>query len=119
VFPRQKVYDIATIRHAIKSPVGQNAIRYLTIEAPEWLSRITRTRGKKTERLFWQSGGGYDRNIDNPATLLKEIDYLHLNPVRRGLVERSEQWKWSSAGSFYGFGELRLVTDAIPADWLD
>jgi putative transposase len=25
------------------------------------------------------------------------IDYIHLNPVRRGLCERCTDWKWSSA----------------------
>ena len=28
-------------------------------------------------------------------------DYIHLNPVRRGLCERAVQWKWSSAGHYY------------------
>ena len=26
------------------------------------------------------------------------IDYIHANPVRRQLVEKPEDWKWSSAG---------------------
>ena len=117
VWPRQPVYDIADIRHAIKHPVGRKAVRYLAAEAPEWLPRITRTRGNKAERLFWQSGGGYDRNIDEPATLAKEIEYLHLNPVRRGLVERAEQWKWSSASWFLGVGTPPLIPDPIPAEW--
>ena len=24
------------------------------------------------------------------------VEYIHMNPVRRGLVKRPEQWKWSS-----------------------
>jgi putative transposase len=118
VWPRQTIYDIAEIRRAIKSPVARKAIRHLMREAPEWLPRITRRRGDKTERLFWQSGGGYDRNIVEPATLAKEIDYVHLNPVRRGLVECAEQWKWSSAGWFQGKDIAELVPDPIPAEWI-
>ena len=38
--------------------------------------------------LFWQSGGGFDRNVNEPRALMAMIDYIHLNPVRRGLVAR-------------------------------
>ncbi|HEX4130717.1 MAG TPA: hypothetical protein VHZ24_11800 [Pirellulales bacterium] len=45
---------------------------------------------------FWQEGGGYDRNLTTSKAAYSVIDYLHLNPVRRGLVEHPRQWKWSS-----------------------
>ena len=118
VFPLPKNYDIARIRHAIKHPVGEKAVRFLAQESPEWLQRITRRRGQKTERLFWQSGGGYDRNIDEPTTLAREIEYLHMNPVRRGLVERAVDWNWSSAGWFEGRASTLLAPDTIPAEWI-
>jgi putative transposase len=35
-------------------------------------------------------------------TLLSIIDYLHANPVRRGLVERPLDWEWSSARWYAG-----------------
>ena len=28
---------------------------------------------------------------------LAAIDYIHMNPVRRGLVQQIEDWMWSSA----------------------
>ena len=118
VYPRQPVYDIADIRHAIKAPVAKKAIAFLARRSPEWLQRITRKRGEKTERLFWQSGGGDDRNIDEPKTLMKEIEYLHMNPIRRGLVERAEDWKWSSAAWFDGVSSSLLVPDRIPSEWI-
>ena len=111
-------YEIARIRQAIKEPVGRQAIAYLEEHSPEWLARVTRKRGRKIERLFWQSGGGYDRNIDSPGVLLSSIQYLHLNPVRRGLVERCEDWHWSSAAHYAG-GTSPLTPDEIPADWLE
>jgi hypothetical protein len=27
---------------------------------------------------------------------------MHLNPVRRALVERAEEWRWSSAAEYLG-----------------
>jgi putative transposase len=92
VWPRQIGCAVSSILKAIKAPVGRRAIQYLESHAPEWLPRITRRRGTRIERLFWQSGGGYDRNIDEPKTLMAMIEYLHNNPVRRGLVDRPSDW---------------------------
>jgi putative transposase len=117
VHPRKPEYDIAEIRKAIRGPVGKRAIQFLQAQAPEWVPRITRRRGSKTERLFWQSGGGYDRNVTDGKTLLEMIDYIHLNPVRRGLVEQAGQWKWSSAAWFLGGRQPPLIPDQIPPEW--
>ncbi|QDU40597.1 Transposase IS200 like protein [Maioricimonas rarisocia] len=117
VQPREDVYDIAEIRKAIKSPVAMKAIAYIEEHLPEWLPRITRRRGRKCERLFWQSGGGYDRNIVKASTLSTVIDYIHANPVRRRLAERPWEWRWSSAAHFYGVGVSPLQPDPVPPDW--
>jgi putative transposase len=45
---------------------------------------------------FWQRGGGYDRNIWSLGEVLEKVRYIHENPLRRGLVDRPEQWPWSS-----------------------
>jgi len=119
VRPREAEYDIADIRKAIKSPVGSKAIKYLLNEAPDWIPKITRKRGKKSERRFWQSGGGFDRNVIKPGTLMNMIDYIHMNPVRRELVEKPEEWKWSSAAWYLDGGEPPIAVDPIPAEWLD
>ena len=111
VWPRQVKYNISDIRKAIKAPVASQAIQYLEEHAPKWIPRITRQRGSKTERLFWQSGGGYDRNVDSGRTLLSMIEYDHANPVRRGLAVRPEDWKWSSAAWFLLRKEIPLKVD--------
>jgi putative transposase len=118
VWPRIKDYDIAQIRREIKEPVGRLAIAFLEENALHWLARVTRRRGKKTERLFWQSGGGYDRNICSPSVLQASIEYLHMNPVRRRLVERCDDWTWSSAAHYAG-GVSPLIPDRIPAEWIE
>ncbi len=51
---------------------------------------------------FWQSGGGYDRNIYSSDELAEKIRYIHENPVRRGLVEQPEDWSCSSARAWMG-----------------
>jgi putative transposase len=119
VYPRRKEYDIAEIRHAIKAPVGRHAIAYLEEHAPEWLPRITRQRGQRTERLFWQSGGGDDQNIITRRALLSMIDYLHENPVRKQWVLRARDWRWSSAAWYDDLSAVPLIPNRIPYDWLE
>jgi putative transposase len=117
--PRKPVYAIAEILKAIKAPVARKSIVYLEANDPSWLPRITRHRGNRTERLFWQSGGGYDRNIDEPKTLMNVVDYVHNNPVRRGLVGKGSDWRWSSAGWFDGLERgSGLIPDRIPPEWI-
>jgi putative transposase len=117
VWPRRSESKVAMILKAIKQPVGRRAVLFLEAHAPHWLPRITRPRAGRVERLFWQSGGGYDRNIVEPRTMAVAIDYVHLNPVRRGLVERAAEWRWSSAGWFEGAGRNPLRPDPIPPSW--
>ena len=119
VCPRERAYDDATFLKRIKERVSRKAVAYLKQEAPDWLARIRVTRGGKSEHHFWQPGRGHDRNIERSRTLMAMIDYVHMNPVRRGLVERPEEWKWSSAGWFVGAPLNTLTPDQIPWDWLE
>jgi hypothetical protein len=45
------------------------------------------------------------------------VDYIHQNPVRRGLVERAADWTWSSAGWYEGRATSELVPDRVPPEW--
>jgi len=119
VFPRTAPYDIAEIRSAIKLPVARKAIAWLRRESPEWIEKLTRQRGTRTETLFWQSGGGYDRIVTAPQTLARMIDYVHLNPVRKLLVASAGEWKWSSARWYLERIIGPLQVDPVPADWID
>jgi putative transposase len=38
----------------------------------------------------------YDFNVFSNAKRTEKLRYMHRNPVKRGLVSRPEQWKWSS-----------------------
>ena len=118
VYPKNQRYDIAFIRRLIKEPVAMRAIAWLKENDPSWLKKIERKRGERTERKFWQSGGGYDRNITEKNTLLNMIDYIHENPVRKGFTHRAQDWYWSSASWYLEQKTGPLPTDRIPVDWM-
>ncbi len=39
----------------------------------------------------------WDRYIRDERHFLRTVEYIHLNPVKAGLAERTENWRWSSA----------------------
>lgn len=49
--------------------------------------------------LLWQ-GRFFDRILRTVKEYWETIDYIHMNPVRRGLVNRPEDWRWSSIHSY-------------------
>ena len=60
---------------------------------------------------FWQPGGGFDRNIFRERAVPAVIDYIHANPVRRGLVAQPTDWEWSSARFWQGWLDVPLRMD--------
>jgi putative transposase len=50
---------------------------------------------RRAERPFWLSRY-YDFNVFTESKVTEKIDYLHRNPVARGLVAHPQEWKWSS-----------------------
>lgn len=120
--PRDPHYRIRQVLQAIKQPVARRAVGFLRQNVPVWLvnlragycpARAERAVPRVTYH-FWQPGGGYDRSIDTARTAWGVVQYIHNNPVKRGLVEHPTQWLWSSARWYAGEGDVVLDMDAIP-----
>jgi putative transposase len=109
--PREEGVAVGRFVGRIKEKVARRGIAWLEQHATKWLDRITLQEGQITRRRFWQPGGGYDRKVDQLKTLQAMIDYIHANPVRRGLVERPEDWEWSSARFYAGIDSVKLQMD--------
>ena len=65
-----------------------------------------RVRGESGS--YWQTET-FDHWARDEAELLRIIDYIERNPVKAGLVERPEDWRWSSA-------RLRAIAGTKPGD---
>jgi putative transposase len=50
---------------------------------------------RRAERPFWIPRY-YDFNVHNEEKRIEKLRYMHRNPVVRGLVEKPEDWRWSS-----------------------
>lgn len=109
---------IASILTTMKQSVSRRAINWLRQNSPEYLDRLhdVQPNGKQSYR-FWQRGGGYDRNLRSTRDIHEKILYVHQNPVRRGLANSPEQWKWSSATSWRSGSDQLISMDraSVPA----
>ena len=98
VEPTVMPVKIDNLLSAIKQPYSVRIKRILEAARSPLLQKLTvQERPGKTAFRYWQEGPGYDRNLSTETAVLAAIDYIHNNPVRRHLVERATDWKWSSA----------------------
>ena len=107
IFPCQDEYSISGILKSIKQPMSQSYQHWCRENNVEQLEQM-KTGLRSPEYRFWQKGGGYDRNYWSADTIRTQINYIHLNPVRRGLVENPEDWEWSSAGYWLKDSDSRI-----------
>jgi len=57
----------------------------------------------KAPRSFWQRRF-YDFSVWSRKKRIEKLNYMHKNPVKRGLVAEPQLWMWSSY-RFYQYGE--------------
>src|SRR6267378_2966277 len=74
-------------------PKGQLSLRF-----PKFIADLPQ---------FWQPRF-YDFNVYSHKKKNEKLEYMHANPVVRGLVERPKDWPWSSF-SFYAKEEVGLA----------
>ena len=58
--------------------------------------------GRRERGLLWQPRF-FDRAVRTVKEYYEKVEYIHLNPVRAGLVERAEDWPWSSVRDYTGW----------------
>ncbi len=67
--------------------------------------------GREDAGKLWQ-GRFFDRALRTAREYNRAVEYIHLNPVRRGLVAKPEDWFWSSVKEYSG--SLRDETTRHP-----
>jgi putative transposase len=81
----------------IKRPFSTWVKGKLRPESPLMERLVVRERPGKVAFRFWQEGPGFDRNLFSAIAIRASIEYIHNNPVKRGLCRAPTDWKWSSA----------------------
>ncbi|HEV2499837.1 MAG TPA: transposase [Terriglobia bacterium] len=55
----------------------------------------------------------YDLNVWSPKKCAEKLDYMHANPLKRGLVDSPEKWPWSSFRFYFLDDSSILPIDRI------
>lgn len=74
---------------------------------------VARTLALRGADSFWQARY-YDFNVWRESKFVEKLRYIHRSPVERRLVERPEDWQWSSF-RHYLTGANRVVE--IESQW--
>ena len=98
VYPTAAPIEIDNLLAAIKQPYSVKIKNLLLASGSDLVERLTvQERPGRTAFRYKLEGPGYDRNLPSQKAVLAAIDYIHRNPIRRGLVDEVTHWKWSSA----------------------
>ena len=85
-----KKFTSSKIFAAIESNENESRKRWLL-----WL--FTKESGIR----FWEDGY-HGKEIMSRSFCESKVNYIHMNPVRAGIVEKEEEYLLSSCGDFYG-----------------
>jgi REP-associated tyrosine transposase len=83
IFPRRPL-TISDVMESVK------------VSATRLINRQRRERGVLFQGRF------FDRALRTVKEHHEKVEYIHLNPLKAGLVERPEDWKWSSERDYTG-----------------
>jgi len=87
-------------RHCICAPVYPVTISLAMKSVKQSsMSAVNHCRGGEGE--LWQPRF-FDRALRTVKEYDEKVEYIHLNPVRAGLVSRPEDWRWSSYNEYAG-----------------
>jgi REP element-mobilizing transposase RayT len=60
---------------------------------------------------LWQEGS-HPQAIEGDEMMIQKLEYTHNNPVKRGFVDKPEDWRYSSARNYAGRpGLIEVITD--------
>jgi len=68
---------------------------------------------KKDENIWFWEEGYHGEEITTRQFYDSKVNYIHLNPVRAGLVEKEEEYLYSSCGDFYGVRKGLLELEQV------
>ena len=109
---------ISGILTTVKQSASRRALNWVKRYSPDFLAHLEdRQPGGRRSYRFWQRGGGHDRNLRTLSDIYEKIDYVHNNPVRRGLCATPAEWPWSSCRAWeHGVEEpLPIDRKSLPA----
>jgi putative transposase len=101
----------STVLQVLKQRVSRK-MRKKRRSPPPGQLRLNFPEPGKNPRSFWQARF-YDFNVQTRRKMNEKIEYIHRNPIDRGLVAHPKDWQWSSWGFYARVGTALLSMDII------
>jgi len=114
ILPAQKS-AVGRIIGELKSRSARDLVNILRTSDAHLLERISVERNGRHKYAFWQRRC-FDHNCRNEATTIEKVEYCHNNPVRSGLVDDPEKWRWSSYASYAGHDDAVIEIDELVSE---
>ncbi len=119
---REGSSGLSAILRDFKSFTSKEIIKWITDNRKEsrrhWLSRTFKLYGKyNSNNEVYQIWQQYNCPIQciTPSFTRQKLNYIHNNPVKAGIVDRAEEYRWSSARNYIGRNDVPLEVTFIDA----
>jgi putative transposase len=98
-----KVGTPSTVMQVLKQRVSRLLRRKTRYRRNPNQLALWQDKPREAPRSFWQRRF-YDFNVWSRKKRIEKLNYMHMNPVKRGLAVGPMSWAWSSY-RFYQYGE--------------
>jgi len=104
--------ELSKTIQSLKRHTAKCILEQLEADHKKWMlnlfSYYKKMHKTASDHQVWQEGF-HPQEIMNEEMLVNKIEYIHYNPVRRGLVKKPEHWIFSSATDYDdGHGVLEI-----------
>ncbi len=104
--------NLSQLVQNLKSFTAKELIERLHEDERDWILKLMSEYKpdykQESTFQFWEEGN-HPKQIQNIVIFNQKVDYIHYNPVRRGLVANEEDWVYSSARDFLGLDPVFQV----------
>jgi REP element-mobilizing transposase RayT len=108
--------DLSSVLRDLKKFTSNEIIKAITANKTEsrrdWMLKIFKEQGamnpRNSEFQFWRQDN-QPKELFGPAFTVQKIDYIHNNPVAAGIVDKPEDYLYSSARNYHFGKQCGLV----------
>ncbi|MCK5051341.1 MAG: transposase [Candidatus Cloacimonetes bacterium] len=111
--------DISKVVQDFKKYTAKLILELLHTDSRYWIKSLMKIFKKpyktKSTFQFWEEGS-HPELIQGQKMFNQKAEYIHNNPVKRGLVSEDRDWYYSSARNLYGL-ENPFKVDVLDDNW--
>lgn len=108
IFSSKEGYELSNILRDFKKHTSSKVLESIeqnnTESRKDWMLHLFKQAGKKNSRnecyQFWQQDN-HPIELSSNDMIDQKLEYIHNNPVKAGIVEKAEDYLYSSARDYY------------------